>query len=59
VFACVARQYLGCIGKPDNGQVGGVAALNSEEFYTPIHMELFMPETWQDDADRRSKARHS
>jgi SRSO17 transposase len=54
--ACVGRQYLGCIGKPDNGQVGVVAALNSEEFYTPISMELFMPETWQDDAERRSKA---
>ena len=54
--ACVGRQYLGCIGKQDNGQVGVVAALSSEAFYTPIAMELFMPETWQQDEQRRIKA---
>lgn len=54
--ACVGRQYLGCIGKQDNGQVGVVAALNSEEFYAPVSMELFVPENWQNDSDRRSKA---
>jgi len=34
-----------------------VAALSSKAFYTPIAMELFMPETWQQDEQRRNKAR--
>lgn len=54
--ACVGRQYLGCIGKHDNGQVGVVAALNSEDFYVPVDIELFMPEDWEEDQKRRQKA---
>lgn len=54
--ACVGRQYLGCIGKHDNGQVAVVAALNSEDFYVPVAVELFMPEDWEEDNERREKA---
>jgi SRSO17 transposase len=54
--ACVGRQYLGCIGKQDNGQVGVVAALSSEDFYSPVNMELFMPAEWETDKERRTKA---
>ena len=54
--ACVGNQYLGCIGKNDNGQVAVTAALSAGEYYCPVQMELFMPKDWQDDAARRAKA---
>lgn len=54
--ACVSRQYLGCIGKVDNGQVAVVGALAKGDIYSPIDVELFMPESWQEDQDRRKKA---
>jgi SRSO17 transposase len=53
--ACVGRQYLGCIGKNDNGQVAVVAGLSQDEFYCPITAELFMPESWNNDNERRDK----
>ncbi|MCR6642593.1 MAG: IS701 family transposase [Sporocytophaga sp.] len=53
--ACVGRQYLGCIGKHDNGQVGVTVALSSEDYYTPVDMRLFMPEDWAKDEKRRKK----
>ena len=55
--ACVARQYLGCIGKHDNGQVAVVAGLSSGKHYCPIDVNLFMPKRWQDDMLRRKKAK--
>jgi SRSO17 transposase len=54
--ACVGNQYLGCIGKNDNGQVAVTAALSAGDFYCPVEMELFMPLDWQTDAARRAKA---
>ena len=54
--ACVGNQYLGSIGKHDNGQVAVSAALSSTEFYCPIEMKLFMPKDWQDDEPRRIAA---
>lgn len=54
--ACVGHQYLGCIGKNDNGQVAVAVGLSAGDFYCPVEMELFMPEDWQDDDQRRSKA---
>lgn len=53
---CVSRQYLGCIGKQDNGQVAVVAGLAQDNYYSPIHAELFMPENWEKDTVRRKKA---
>ena len=55
--ACVGRQYLGCIGKQDNGQVAVVAGLSQGRHYCPIDERLFMPESWQDDHYRRKKAK--
>lgn len=54
--ACVGHQYIGSIGKNDNGQVAVTGALSAGDFYCPVEMELFMPEDWQDDTDRRMKA---
>ncbi|NOS56436.1 MAG: IS701 family transposase [Cyclobacteriaceae bacterium] len=54
--ACVGHQYLGCIGKNDNGQVAVTAALSGGDFYCPVEMELFMPKDWGDDAELREKA---
>lgn len=55
--ACVGRQYLGCIGKHDNGQVAVVSGLSSGKHYCPVDINLFMPENWQDDEMRRKKAK--
>jgi SRSO17 transposase len=54
--ACVGQQYIGSIGKNDNGQVAVTAALSSKEFYCPVSIELYMPKSWEDDQSRRSKA---
>ena len=54
--ACVGNQYIGSIGKNDNGQVAVTAALSADSFYCPVWMELFMPKRWQNDYKRRSKA---
>jgi len=53
--ACVGHQYIGSIGKNDNGQVAVTAALNAGNFYCPVEMELFMPKDWESDLERRSK----
>jgi len=55
--ACVGRQYLGCIGTHDNGQVAVASALSVGQFYCPIDIRLFMPENWDADSTRRSKCR--
>lgn len=55
--ACVSRQYLGCIGKHDNGQVAVVSGLSSGKHYCPVDINLFMPKSWQDDEIRRKKAK--
>ena len=53
--ACVSRQYLGCIGKVDNGQVAVSAGLCQDEIFAPIDMRLFMPKEWEEDSIRRRK----
>lgn len=53
--ACVSRQYLGCIGKTDNGQIAVAAGLSQSEYYTPIDIRLFMPKEWESDTVRRKK----
>ena len=55
--ACVSRQYLGCIGKVDNGQVAVMSGLSQGGYYTPINSELFMPEEWENDLYRRKKCK--
>jgi len=53
--ACVARQYLGCIGKVDNGQVAVAAGLSQGDCFVPVDIRLFMPEAWDMDTLRREK----
>jgi len=55
--ACVSRQYLGCLGKQDNGQVAVVAGLSSATHYCPISGRLFMPDSWDQDHVRRKKCK--
>src|SRR5690606_20924051 len=49
--ACVGPQYLGCLGKQDNGQVAVVAGLSVKNHYCPIGINLFMPEKWENDIE--------
>jgi SRSO17 transposase len=53
--ACVARQWLGCLGKQDNGQVFVGATLCAGKFFSIVWMKLFMPESWEKDKLRRKK----
>jgi len=55
--ACVSNQYLGCIGKNDNGQVAVVCCLSQGAHYFPVDVALFMPKSWEGDWHRRAKAR--
>jgi SRSO17 transposase len=54
--ACVGRQWLGSIGKQDNGQVAVAAVLCCGELYSLVNQSLFMPEDWADDVGRRKDA---
>jgi SRSO17 transposase len=55
--AGVARQWLGSLGKVDNGQVGVFAALVCGDKYALTHGRLFLPEQWAADPERCTKAR--
>src|SRR5688572_4996112 len=54
--AGVARQYCGALGKTANCQVVVTSALRTKHATWPLQMELFLPEVWCDDADRRERA---
>lgn len=55
--ACVGHQYMGCLGKHDNGQVAVGMGLGYGELYSLVNMRLFMPESWESDPQRRKKAK--
>jgi len=48
----VQRQYLGCLGKVDNGIVTVHLALAKGRYKSLIDFELFLPESWSDDPRR-------
>jgi SRSO17 transposase len=50
-----ARQYLGSIGKVDNGQVSVFAALNQGEDVAMVNVKLFLPQHWCEDSKRCEK----
>jgi SRSO17 transposase len=50
--AGVARQWLGSVGKVDNGQVGVFAALSRNGDASLINARLYLPGEWIDDPDR-------
>ena len=52
----VSRQYLGSIGKTDNGQVGVFAALSQGDDVGMVDVRLYLPKEWTDDKKRCDKA---
>jgi hypothetical protein len=52
----VARQYCGRLGKTDNCQIAVTLSLANHHMSLPIAYRLYLPETWANDAKRRSKA---
>jgi SRSO17 transposase len=52
----VAPQYCGALGKVANCQVGVSVHATTDQASCPINWRLFLPEDWDDDAERRRKA---
>jgi SRSO17 transposase len=52
----VARQYCGALGKVANCQVGVSVHAVTEQASCPLDWRLFLPESWDSDAERRRKA---
>jgi SRSO17 transposase len=52
----VSRQWLGRIGKTDNGQVGVFIAMNCREKVTLTDTRLFLPKCWTNSKKRMRKA---
>jgi SRSO17 transposase len=52
----VARQYIGRLGKIDNGQVALCASLASGQSSTLIDTRLYLPQQWIDDPKRCREA---
>jgi SRSO17 transposase len=52
----VARQYCGQLGKQDNCQVAVSLSIASDQASLPIAYQLYLPEDWANDPDRREKA---
>jgi SRSO17 transposase len=52
----VQRQYLGCVGKPDNGIVTAHLGYAADDFHTLIDGELFLPESGSNDRPRCQEA---
>jgi DDE superfamily endonuclease len=51
-----SRQYLGRLGKVDNGQVAVFGVLAKGRFATAIDTRLYLPKEWTEDAQRCNKA---
>lgn len=49
----VARQWCGRLGKVDNCQVGVFLAYVTAQGYAPLDRQLYLPEEWAKDAQRR------
>ena len=54
--AGVSRQWLGRLGKVDNGQVGVFGVLASGTRVAPVDGRLYLPKKWCDDEQRCEKA---
>jgi len=52
----VQRQYLGCVGKVDNGIVTVHIAVTKGTFQALLDADLFLPKSWAADRDRCEKA---
>ncbi len=49
----VQRQYTGSAGKIANCQIGVSLSVATEHAHVPIDFELFLPESWTNDPERR------
>ncbi len=54
--AGVQRQYSGTAGRTENCQVGVFLAYASDRGHALIDRELYLPQSWADDGDRRRAA---
>ena len=52
----VARQYCGQLGKQDNCQVAVSLSLANHHASLPVAYQLYLPQEWADDHERRRKA---
>ncbi len=52
----VARQYCGQLGKTDNCQVAVSLSIATAAASLPIKYQLYLPESWAEDAQRRKDA---
>jgi SRSO17 transposase len=52
----VTRQYCGQVGKQDNCRVAVSLSLTTEAASMPIAFQLYLPEVWANDRQRRKKA---
>jgi SRSO17 transposase len=52
----VCRQWLGRLGKVDNGQVAVFGALSNGQLATPVDVRLYLPDQWVEDPDRCQQA---
>ena len=52
----VARQYCGMLGKQDNCQVAVSVSLACDQGSIPVAWQLYLPEDWAQDAERRKRA---
>src|SRR5207237_929625 len=52
----VARQYCGQLGKVENCQVVVSLSLVNQWLSVPIACQLYLPEEWANDPERRQKA---
>ena len=48
----VARQWLGRLGKVDNGQVAVFGVLGKDRFAVPVDVRLYLPKAWIEDPKR-------
>jgi len=51
-----ARQWLGRLGKVDNGQVAVFGVLAKDRFALPVDTRLYLPKKWTEDPERCDKA---
>jgi SRSO17 transposase len=52
----VSRQWLGRLGKVDNGQVAVFGVLSKDRFAIPVDVKLYLPKKWTEDPKRCEKA---
>jgi len=53
----VARQWIGNVGKVENGQVGVYASLVNGSYRTIVDARLYLPKEWTDNKSRLDKAK--